>query len=150
VFTNRSLRRTCNSGKASDWDAITWGAAIGGRTATVPEKAAGCETSVATIGAATSPRGRRGPIANSRNSWCLKERTNLGHASSPKMRRDAAAGLSSFIFGSSGHCFRDPEGPPGAIVENAIALLMFVSVMLGQRWGWVIAFFTAYACGQKS
>ena len=38
VFTSHSIRRTCNSGKASDWDAITWGAAIGGRTATVPKK----------------------------------------------------------------------------------------------------------------
>src|SRR5262245_63262771 len=65
--------------------------------------------SVATIGAATTPR--RGPIPHSRNSWCLKERTIVGHASSPKMRRAAAAELISFIFGSSGHCFRDPLCP---------------------------------------
>jgi uncharacterized protein YgiM (DUF1202 family) len=31
----------CESGKASDCDAITWEVAIGSRTATVPEKAAG-------------------------------------------------------------------------------------------------------------
>jgi hypothetical protein len=30
-------------------------------------------------------------------------------------------------------------------VENAIALLMLVSVVLGQRWVWVIAFFIAGA-----
>jgi hypothetical protein len=30
-------------------------------------------------------------------------------------------------------------------VENAIALLVLVSVVLGQRWVWVIAFFIAGA-----
>ena len=30
-------------------------------------------------------------------------------------------------------------------MENAIALLMLVSVVLGQRWVWVIAFFVAGA-----
>jgi hypothetical protein len=30
-------------------------------------------------------------------------------------------------------------------VENAIALLVLVSVLLGQRWIWVIAFFIAGA-----
>jgi hypothetical protein len=30
-------------------------------------------------------------------------------------------------------------------VENAIAILILVSVMLGQRWVWVIAFFIAGA-----
>jgi hypothetical protein len=37
------------------------------------------------------------------------------------------------------------QAPKGAIVENAIALLMLVSVVLGRRWIWVIAFFIAGA-----
>ena len=37
------------------------------------------------------------------------------------------------------------QAPQGAIVENAIALLMLVSVVLGRRWIWVIAFFIAGA-----
>jgi hypothetical protein len=45
VLTSHSLRRHLLSVKASDWDAITSGTAIGGRTATVvPEKAAGYQT----------------------------------------------------------------------------------------------------------
>jgi hypothetical protein len=75
------------------------------------EKVAGYQTVRRDVGAATSPRGRRGPIAHSRNSGCLKERTILGHASSPKRRRDATAGFGFFIFGNSGRCFRNPICP---------------------------------------
>ena len=98
VFTSHSLRRTAIRARRQTGMQSHGGPQL---VAELPQR---FKKKQATV------QPERSPWANCSLAqfWCLTERTILDHPSSPKRRRDATAGLGSFIFGNSGRCFRDP------------------------------------------